>query len=277
MKQIYQETNWVKISGAGNSFLMTYFKELPIVLKNKLPLLSQRICSKNQMDGIVVLLPAHEKGFDLQWLFYNADGSTAEMCVNAACCVVAYAVKKKIVSKNPFLLETLHHRITGELKHNKAYVSFRQNFKIQGPFFYQFNNESISYMFINTSVPHAIIKRSQVPYREEEVHLIKSIGKDLRYKTDHDKRGMNVSFYCETHQQNTVSACTFERGVENITPACGTGALAVAKIHQQVYPHLQHIYVTMPGGQLRVDLSEEKLISLSSPVQWIGEINFQIP
>ena len=276
MNQTSHKTKWVKISGAGNCFLITYFKELSPILKRQLPSLSQKLCSKYHTDGIVILLPTSNKKWDLQWLFYNSDGSTAEMCGNAACCTVIYSFEKKIVSKNPFILKTPYNTFQGELKNNNPRISFKQDFNIQGPFAYHFNNENISYTFINTSVPHAVIKRLKNPYYKKESLITKIIGKKLRHQTNHHKKGMNVSFYCETHQQNTISACTFERGVENITPACGTGALAVARIHYQNYSHLKYIYVKMPGGNLKVKFQGMKTVSLESPIKWIREISYPI-
>lgn len=300
------------MSGAGNSFWITYLSPslFPAFADKNWPEVAQKLCQKEEPsdkgDGLVVLVPS--ENCDFKWLFYNTDGSSAEMCGNAACCVTEYVFKKGIVpaDRASVTFETLAQEITGELVQEKARIFLKQNIDMEGPFKLDFNNETVSYMFINRSVPHAVIKitnRSEkidrsdmekaplgasLPTGEKEKHsehagqasisrewqIKKELAKNLRSKTTHHKNGMNVSFYSCSEEEGRLFACTFERGVEDFTSACGTGALAVAQVYRRNFPHLDFILVQMPGGQLKVGFHSDKTVSLMSPVKWLKEMNW---
>lgn len=275
MKTIKNKITWTKMSGAENSFWITHFLSPASPSINRdWSQVAQILCKKNnssKADGLAILLPS--KHCDFKWLFYNADGSPAEMCGNAACCVTDYVFKKKIISveQNFLIFETKAQQIKGELKEGMARIFLKQSTDIQGPFETTYNNEATPYVFINSSVPHAVIEIKNWPSTLNEWENKKKLAGILRKKTTHHKDGMNVSFYC--HQDdNHLSARTFERGVEDFTPACGTGALAVAQVYRQYFPHVQLIFVKMPGGQLEISLHSDKTISLMSPVKWLQEM-----
>ena len=286
------------MSGAGNSFWITHF--IPPTSLSPVNInwqkIVQHLCQRQHnnvysSDGLVALFPS--KTCDLKWLFYNADGSLAEMCGNAACCVIDYAFKKKLIpSTQSFVtLETLNQKITGKLKNGSPCIFLKQSKEIQGPFNISFEKEKISYMFLNSSVPHAVIELKQWPNTDQEWENKKKLGKSLREKTTHYKNGMNVSFYCPEkqnifssttqeeivhHQTSTLFARSFERGIEDFTPACGTGALAVAQVYRHKNTFLSSILVQMPGGKLKVEFHQNKKISLMSPVKQLHEIEEMI-
>lgn len=274
------------MSGAGNSFWITHF--LPPMVLPPIEInwkkVAQTLCQQNgtsHSDGLVVLLPS--KTCHLKWLFYNADGSSAEMCGNAACCVIDYALKKKLIpTTESFLtLETISQEITGGFQTELPCIFLKKNKNIQGPFHIAFESETISYMYINSSVPHAVIQLNRWPRTNTEWEKKKKLGQYLRQNTLHHKNGMNVSFYSSEKTNNppnsNLLARSFERGVEDFTPACGTGALAVAQVYQQSFPSLLSISIQMPGGKLTVGFHEDERVSLMSPVQWLEEMEKPIP
>jgi len=56
-------------------------------------------------DGLVLILPSEHCDFRMQ--MFNADGSEAEMCGNAARCIGKYVYDKKLTDKTSLTLETL--------------------------------------------------------------------------------------------------------------------------------------------------------------------------
>ena len=337
---------WTKMSGAGNSFWITHFLSTDSGPPTDAhwPGLARKLCRQmaKPADGIAILLPSKE--CDFKWLFYNADGSMAEMCGNLACCVTEYAFKKKLVPANrtSLIFETKAGKIKGAI--NPTQVFRQQSKEIKGPFTFAFQNQEITYRFINSGVPHAVIQlRSKVleagsahlgsqtkpkpdshlltwPASQQEWEDKKALAKALRKNTCHHKNGMNVSFYTKLSPQESyvlfpkqehfpekqknhtltlpavsLLACSFERGVEDWTPACGTGALAVAQLNQTGFVQSSAgevlssykadmkqananktsinptVLVQMPGGVLQVKYHLNKTLSLTSPVQWLEE------
>ena len=178
-----------------------------------------------------------------------------------------------------------------------------------------FHNKKIPYWFINSSTPHAVIKVSKdlrvlkrensniqaqagqtskgKPYlnsfwdntNKKNGEQKTKLAKLLRNNTSHHKNGMNVSFYelkksdGKGDSSNSIAwlfAHSFERGVENFTPACGTGALAVAQVYRKFFLDLKCVFVEMPGGVLKIEFHSDNKISLISPVQWIEEKKYNL-
>ena len=274
MQKVTHKTKWTKMSGAGNCFWITHFPTTPPQSNNWIK--TAQVLCRNNADGLVVLLPS--KVCDFKWLFYNADGSSAEMCGNAACCVTDYVFKKHLLSskKNSLTLETFNQKITGTFKDGSACIFLKKSIDIRGPFeMDEYDQEPLSYMFINSSVPHAVIQLTQWPNNSKVWGKQKAMGQILRKNTTHHKDGMNVSFYYPKKtllSKIQLLARSFERGVEDFTPACGTGALAVAQVYRQYAPNVKSIFIEMPGGTLEVGFHSDNTLSLISPVEWITEI-----
>lgn len=81
-------------------------------------------------------------------------------------------------------------------------------------------------------------------------------GPRLRSHSSLGKEGANVTWI----SLKNLSACTFERGVEAETQACGSGALAaflaLERYHQEKDPQNTpppHLDFTFPGGVLGVE------------------------
>ncbi len=74
---------FVKMSGAGNDFVIIAQRDLPNVDPGWL---SERLCTRAMSigaDGMIVITPKHTSAVAVA--FYNPDGSVAEMCGRAMC------------------------------------------------------------------------------------------------------------------------------------------------------------------------------------------------
>ncbi len=307
---------WTKMSGAGNCFWIAHFPTSALPPKTNWPEVAHQLCrpktvaGKKELeggaDGMALLLPSKE--CDFKWLFYNADGSSAEMCGNLACCVTEYVFIKKLIpiTKAFVTLETPAGIIKGEMKSHThetglatktksplgikkeksskslthPRIFLKQSTDIQGPFESIFERKTTTYMFINSAVPHAVIKLADYPTSPMTWDNLKPLARFLRSQTQHHKDGMNVSFYGFPSEQmdgraKRLLARSFERGVEDWTPACGTGALAVAQVYSHQHPPKasegQSFFVQMPGGELKVEFHANNMLSLMSPVQWLSQ------
>jgi diaminopimelate epimerase len=104
--------------------------------------------------------------------------------------------------------------------------------------------------FVDTGSPHHLIWVEDTALQDVE-----GVGRAIRYGVEYAPEGTNVDFV-QRLDATTLSMRTYERGVEAETRACGTGAVAAAVAdHAERGGSLQR-EVQMPGGTLRVQLSE---------------------
>jgi diaminopimelate epimerase len=81
--------------------------------------------------------------------------------------------------------------------------------------------------FVNTGVPHAVFILDTLESLEQQDVL--SQGREIRYHPHYAPAGTNANF-AAVLGPGATAVRTYERGVENETLACGTGATAVALI-----------------------------------------------
>ena len=203
-----------KYSANGNDFLITTaFKRA-----NRANL-ARQLCDRHNgvgADGFVVLLP-HAK-FSYCWEFYNADGSKADMCGNASRCVAHYAVAHKIAPKNHSFLSGAG-AIKVRVVRNIVEVNLGKVRILRENLCESFGDSQLNFALLDSGVPHLVAF--------VDSHTKENISKNLTLlKTLRDKYNANVNL-AVVRDKNTIELLTFERGVENITLACGTGMCAV--------------------------------------------------
>ena len=85
---------FTKMNGLGNDFVILDFPEY---LKTKLmpDKLALKLCNRNfgiGADGLIIVNPNTDKA-DISWIFYNSDGSLAQMCGNGMRCFSRFFIK----------------------------------------------------------------------------------------------------------------------------------------------------------------------------------------
>lgn len=231
-----------KYSGAGNTFLIIDQKDWLAV--DSARSLVPQMCDANlglSADGVLVLHPSADA--DFKWEFYNSDGSTAEMCGNLARCATLYAFEKS--GKTEFKFETTAGIVLGKKSGDDLFTIEMTQITNRD----QFIEDSPVY---DSGVPHLIKYLQKIP----ELETIRSEAQRLRRHSALGLSGANVT-YMEEVDDSSIRAVTFERGVEDFTLACGTGAVAAA-YHQSLRSMKKLIEVQMPGGKLVVDFQNAK-------------------
>jgi diaminopimelate epimerase len=229
-------------------------------------------------DGLVLLKTAESERNLASWSFYNCDGSEAEMCGNAARCVVRFLSEKfeKQAEEGWGLVEfetavgVIKGRITNEDMVEVTLFPSREVSLEYEELTLRVGTEPYRIYFINTGVPHAVI---EVPKIHE--FPVNQVGKALVKHSAFGPAGTNVTFFQQDIGQRIFST-TFERGVEEETLACGTGAAAAAIVYAQLYIQTLPIEVIVPGGTLFVDSSPvSKVILLRGPAEYVMSIELQ--
>ena len=273
---------YTKMHGAGNSFLLTESLHGELAGED-LGVLARRLCSEETgpgADGMIVLVPAADA--DLGMLFFNSDGSRGEMCGNGARCLVRYAVEHSL-ARDPALVRicTAAGPVTGcriseelyEIRLNDpSVIDLHRSVQADGVVF------DCAYTELGEpGIPHAVV---EVPLSAlGDSARLREIGRIIR-RSSVFPRGANVSFAAVTGPDR-VQAVTYERGVEDLTLACGTGcgAIAVCLILRGRLPG-PAVAIDMPGGHLSVSLCHNGVsawdLFLTGPTTVVEEGTFTV-
>ncbi|MCB9072612.1 MAG: diaminopimelate epimerase [Bdellovibrionaceae bacterium] len=253
-------TTFYKTQGAGNDFVVFVdFTELT-------PQNVSQLCDRHKgigADGVVNLYQISEALFG--WDFFNSDGSRAEMCGNAARCVVRLV--EKIFGYDEMELKTaagiVKGRVVGAQVQIELSLEKTSPQKIETPFHGKY---PVGYL-INSGVPHFVIPIAH-PYalKKEEAELAPLIHAPI-----FGEPGANLTF--ANLQKHPIETVTLERGVEAFTLACGTGVLATALVAQHLSLNQKNIQLCTPGGSFRVILNDNRAV-LEGPAEIVykGEI-----
>ena len=211
-----------KMSGTGNDFVIIDNRAGGIKPEEQSQF-AAAVCRRMfsvGADGLILIEDSETA--DFRWQFYNSDGSVAEMCGNGSRCAARYAFRHGIAGRT-MRFETLAGVIEAAVIGEDEEVRIR----LTKPFDYRFglqielDGENFPLSFVNTGVPHAVIfvDRPDVP--------VNSWGRKIRYDQRFQPAGTNANFVYLSGD-NTILSRTYERGVEDETRACGTGAVASA-------------------------------------------------
>jgi diaminopimelate epimerase len=215
---------FTKAVATGNDFIIIDNRENQ--LKDNLPELARRLCDRKYgagADGL--LLVEKSKNSDFKMRIFNPDGSEAQMCGNGSRCIALYANAKRITPVN-MKIETLAGVINASVKQGEVKVKLTDPKEIQWNLCLMINECPYKVNFLNAGVPHVIHFVNDLESVE-----IKKLGPKMRYHKEFSPHGANVDFVKVIDKDNSrISVRTYERGVEDETLACGTGAVASAII-----------------------------------------------
>ena len=216
-------TSFYKMTGGGNDFVI--FDNRRKVLPEDYGALAKKVCERKfsvGADGLLVL--EKEDTADFRMVYYNADGSRADMCGNGARCIARFAYLSKIVPLK-MKFETDSGPIGAEIIEDSVKLNMGMpkdlkldlNLKLE-------DGKQFNASFINTGVPHAVVLVTDIEKTD-----VPNLGKAIRFHKEFAPAGANANFVF--HKDNhTLIIRTYERGVEGETLACGTGATASAVV-----------------------------------------------
>ncbi|MCL2561743.1 MAG: diaminopimelate epimerase [Rikenellaceae bacterium] len=264
------QTRFWKYEGAGNDFVMLDMRGgLGGNLDGDVV---RRLCDRRRGvggDGLLALLDGDE-GYDFRMRYFNADGSEAAMCGNGARCIALFARDLGAVGHSMrFVGADSEHRAE-ILSDGEVRVSMR-DVEVCTPL------GNASFM-LDTGVPHYVEFTDDVDALDV-FHLGRLLRDDKRFAT---LGGVNVNF-AQVLPDGSLKLRTYERGVEDETLACGTGAVA-ATIAAHVWKGglRTSVLVHVRGGELRVQFEAVnnhsfRNIVLSGPARRVfeGVINIQ--
>ncbi|WP_090973576.1 diaminopimelate epimerase [Parapedobacter composti] len=201
-----------KYQGAGNDFVIIDNRNGLFERENTG--LVRRLCDRRfgiGADGLMLLQGA--EGYDFEMVYYNADGNEGSMCGNGGRCIVAFAQDIGVIgSETDFLaVDGPHH---ARMHDRVGWVSL-QMAKVD-----HIGRDGDAYV-LDTGSPHYVKMVDDLAK-----YPVVAEGRDIRYSDSYRDKGINVNFV--EPEEDGYFVRTYERGVEDETLACGTGATAVA-------------------------------------------------
>jgi diaminopimelate epimerase len=219
-----QTIPFYKMSGSGNDFILIDNRE-DILADVSLNDFIQNVCRRKMSagaDGMILI--ENDTELDFRWRFYNSDGSRAEMCGNGARCAARYAYLEGIAGPE-MKFGTDAGVIQAAVNADRVKIGMTPPCDYRSPFSLNIDGNEVTMSFLNTGVPHAVIRVDQI----ESVAVV-DLGRQIRQHPEFSPDGTNVNFI-SVLDDNRIAIRTYERGVENETLACGTGSVAGALIH----------------------------------------------
>jgi diaminopimelate epimerase len=250
----------VKMSGAGNTFVLvdathaSTWTDIELQLNIKRKPFARMVCDRTlgvAADG-VLFIQNGDADSDYVWDFYNADGSAAEMCGNAARCAALFCHEYlNTITNASYRFKTGAGVISAQVLGDdqvRVLMPIIQDFKENVTLLIE--GKPYIFYYVNSGVPHLVMQIADC----KEITELKDIARKARSHSDLGPAGANVTFYFKENER-MIKAVTYERGVEDYTQACGTGAVAAAFV-ESIKNKVQTIDVHMPGGPLAIQFSE---------------------
>ena len=230
-----------KYEGTGNDFIFIDNRENSFP-KTDIKLI-EKLCNRRfgiGADGLILLEDDAET--DFRMVYYNSDGNQSSMCGNGGRCIVAFAKSLNLIDDQTTFLATdgLHQAYILENGIISLGLKNVDEVKIES-----------DYVFLNTGSPHHVILVDDL-----DNYDVKTNGAKIRYSDLYGNAGSNVNFVKQL-SDNHFRLRTYERGVEDETYSCGTGATAAAIAMNAIGKTNSHkIELDVEGGKLEVSFEK---------------------
>lgn len=269
---------FTKMNGAGNDFIVIdnrFFHFRP----NELSDLARRHCLRRTgvgADGLLAYAAPDDNAHHFRMVYYNADGSRATMCGNGARCLARFAQRAGIDDAEVHFEtdagvfwavvpedQEAPVRLYGYTPRDWQPEVHLQKVQLDRPLH-----------FLWTGTEHTVCFVPDVGQEQ-----VVEVGQRIRRDPALAPTGANVNFATivtpgSEHQEAILRVRTFEKGVEDETPACGTGALAAAlSAWNDGRISSPSVQVQMPGGTLTVGFKADgdrvRDVYLEGPAQFV--------
>jgi len=238
---MHKNIKFSKYQGAGNDFVLIDNRNNDFDRNNQE--LVKKLCDRRfgiGADGLMLL--QKNDHYDFEMIYFNADGREGTMCGNGGRCIVAFARDLKIIEhKTDFLAVDGPH--SAEIHDNQVNLGMIDVDTI--------HQDGEAYV-LNTGSPHYVLVVNNL-----HTYDVFNSGSSIRNNNTYGEHGINVNFVEKDNIGYFLR--TFERGVEDETLACGTGATATAMamaIKEQLNGVIE-MPIRVMGGQLYISFDKE--------------------
>lgn len=270
--------HFTKMNGAGNDFVV--INDFDRSMKLDLPSFARAVCARGfgiGADGLLVLLN-HPK-YDFEMIYLNSDGSEGGMCGNGGRCIAKFAVLNG-VCKSPMTFMAHNQNYRAEIaRDERVRLHLPDPDEIVPHMKIPVDSQIYDATYVRPNTEHAVLTSGQ-GFDKVETFDITPFARKIRYNFDVFPKGANVDLI-ERAGDSAIRVRTYERGVENETLACGTGAIASAITAAIRYEMRSPIEIITRGGEIlnvhfkrNGDRFSELVLEGSATVVFHGEINY---
>jgi diaminopimelate epimerase len=210
-----QIVEFTKMHGAGNDFIMV--DDRSETFPERGDLIAAFASARTGVGCEGVIFVRNSRRADFRMVFYNPDGTEADLCGNGARCVAAFAKRIGAVKGASMTFETRAGLVDAE-------IVGPGSVKVWMPEPAERKYGMAGGDYIVVGVPHFI-----VPVANAAKVDVEREGRELRLSPMFAPNGTNVDFV-QYIKPNKAVIRTYERGVEAESGACGTGAVATAVV-----------------------------------------------
>ncbi len=267
------EIPFVKLHGNGNDFILVDETGMVIIPDEMKGDFARLFCDRRfgiGGDGVLFLVNAETADYGMR--LFQPDASEAEMCGNGIRCLAKYAFDMEYVTEI-CTIQTLAGvmEVTMGYDDEGIFTAAIDMGKIlfdcagipatcEGE--YQQEIEGHTVYAVNTGVPHAVVFVEDL----ESVPLME-IAPRIRFDASFPE-GANVNFV-QIMDEGTLTIRTYERGVEEETWSCGTGATASAAVAHHLGKTGNDVIVETKGGPLTIHLDDHA--TMEGPAEKVYE------
>jgi diaminopimelate epimerase len=271
------ELEFWKLQGNGNDFILIDEYRRTVIPDEMKSQFASLYCERRfgiGGDGVIYLSKSDLA--DLKMRLFQPDESEAEMCGNGIRCFAKYAFDTGYVGQK-CSVETLAGIIPVEMEYSDdtfmAAIDMprplfaRKDIPASGDGEYKERIAGFDVYAVNTGVPHAVIFSDAI----DAVNLTE-IAPPIRHHESFPK-GANVNLVQKTGE-DSIRVRTFERGVEDETLSCGTGATAAAAVAHHLGYVKSPVTVQTRGGELQIMLDDRTVMKGPAETVFSGRITF---
>jgi diaminopimelate epimerase len=271
------ELPFTKLHGNGNDFVLIDEHEKIIIPDDMKGQFATIYCDRRfgiGADGVIYLSKSEKSTMRMRIL--QPDESEAEICGNGIRCLAKYAFDAGY-AKESCTVETPAGEIGIAMGYKEDEFSAtitmptpkfdRKDIPATGEREYKERIGEFDVYAVNTGVPHAVIIVDAVDAIDVE-----AVAPAIRHHATFEK-GANVNFV-ERTGTDSIRIRTFERGVEEETLSCGTGATASAAVVHKLGYTGETVNVETRGGPLTIYLKEGAKMEGPAITVFSGKISY---
>ncbi len=240
------EIRFTKMNGAGNDFVV--INNFDGNLKTQPDILARTLCARGLgigADGVLFLMKSKQADFEMYYL--NSDGSEGGMCGNGGRCIARFAVLKGICKPQMKFIAHGHTYTAEVFDAERVDLHFPDPEEIIPSKKIPLESQLIDATYVRPNTDHTVLTSGSGFDRVETADLV-SLARKIRYNFEIFPKGTNVNLI-EKIGNNKIRMRTYERGVENETLACGTGAVASAITAALRYDLRSPVEILTTGGE----------------------------